>query len=204
LVIFIFLAKAFLVFNLGMGLIGNNYYVVTSGKFFDFLLDFIRDGNAFYKFQKIVFGQISAGFFSSSKHYFNFDFMAFPEKFFRLVFFKYKIVVIGSHADSDTFHIGFFLLGFILPFFFGFLILVFPKIHDLANRRISLGRYFNQVKNFFFGDAYGFRNGQNTQLFSIFVDDSGGISQNTFVDSCFWLLFYKKFSEIGSSNCFGN
>jgi len=62
-----------------------------------------------------------------------------------MAYLNLKIVFIGFRADLDFFHLnnGLFLLGLLGPLVL--LVFEFPKIHDLANRRISIGSHFDKI-----------------------------------------------------------
>lgn len=184
-----------------MRLLGGYYYIKSSGKPLDFLLDFIRKRDIFYEIVQILSGQVLMGLFPAAKTDFYFNFMALLEEFLGLVFFEIEVMVVCPHSQADTFDFRFFLFGLILAFFSGFLILVLAEIHDFANGRLSFGSDFDQIKTSFFGHGYSLARVHNPGLFAIFIDKTDLFGPDRFINPGFELLFFRKRPpEICSSN----
>ena len=55
---------------------------------------------------------------------------------------------------------------------FSLLVIVLTPVNDLADRRIGIGRYFDQIQTSFFRKLQGLLFCQDTELFTVFVDNS--------------------------------
>ena len=108
--------------------------------------------------------------------------MNFFQKFFRLIFFEIQVMSVSADADADPFYFNFFLFSFVEPFLLGLLVLVFPIIHYLADRRFGDRSDFHQVQFPRFGDLDRFQNVHDAELRSIFIDYPGFGNANKLVD----------------------
>ncbi len=111
------------------------------------------------------------GFLSSFEADLDFDLVAGGQEFFRLLLPHLYIMIIGSKSDSKPFDLSFFLLGFLLLGFLGFLILVFPEIHYLHDRRTSIGNNLNEIQLFGFRHIKSLLGLNNSNLLSIFINE---------------------------------
>src|SRR3990167_2260528 len=102
---------------------------------FYLFVEAVRDSDAFQELVEVSPGFFVHRFFPAAEHYFDPDFIAFGEEFFRLCLFEKKIVRGGPEADTDTLGLDFFLFGFGLLFLLGLAVLELAEIGHLADRR---------------------------------------------------------------------
>ena len=61
----------------------------------------------------------------------------------------------------------------------------FTVIHDLADRRLSLRRDFDQIHALFYGDILCLLNRQNAELFAVVTDQTNFLVADLFIDLMF-------------------
>ncbi len=178
----LFRLKASQIFTTGH-LFRCNYDIEPSGKFFYFLLNFARGRNRHYEIIQSLSCQWLVGFFPSSKADFNLHLISLREKFFGLFSANIQIVVIRFEAEADSFYFRFLLLGPLLLFFLGFLVLKLSKVHDFHNRRADTGNYFNQIQFSFPGHLKSLLRWNNSNLLAFFINQPDRRDADVFIDS---------------------
>jgi hypothetical protein len=172
-------------------LLRGDYDVESAGKSLQFLFDFVGNGDGSREISQVFAGQILVGFFPAAEMDFDFDFVAFGQEFFGLVLLEFQIVLVGPDAQADAFDLGFFLLGFVLAVFPGFLVLVFAEVHDFADRRDGFGGDLDQVGASFFGQSDRLRHAHNTQLLAVFANNPGFFGPDVFINPGSQLLLFR-------------
>lgn len=119
-------------------------------KFLYFFLNGVGDGNAVHEIFQTFLCFVRKRFFATSQQYFYFYFVSFGKEFFRLIFFEFEIVSVGSEADSNTLCLNLLLFRFRLLHLFHLLVLEFSVIKDATYRRLGLRRDFYEIKFLFF------------------------------------------------------
>jgi hypothetical protein len=169
--------------RLGGTLRGGDYHIESSWKSFQLLFDLVRDSDGPEKIFQALSSQVLVGLFASAEDYLDLDLISFFQKFFSLVFLEFQVVVIRPYSDPDAFDIEFFLLGFVLSEFAGFLVLEFSEIHDLEDRGLGGRGNFDQIQFFLFSYFQGFKRRHYSQLFAFFSDYPGLVQADSFIHS---------------------
>ena len=140
------------------------------------------------------------GLLPAFQHNFDFDFAAFGQEFLSLILLEFQIVVVCPDAETDAFDVRFFLFGLVLAILSGFLVLIFPEIHNLAHRRNGLRGNFHQVEQLLFSNPQSLVRIQDSELFSVFTDDADFARKDIFIDPSAQFFLFRKMFFVCSSN----
>ena len=175
------LAKASQIFT--AGLIRCDDSVESSRKPLDLLFEFVRRRDGTDEIHEDFSCERLMGFLTSFEADFNFDFVPLGEKFLRLLFSDIQIMLVDAESQSNALYFSFFLLGFLLLFFFGFLILIFSKVHYFHDRGADIGNNFHKVELLFPGHLEGLLGWHDANLSSAVIDKPDRGNADTFIDS---------------------
>lgn len=114
-----------------------------------FQLGKLLDGGVFFQVGFDALQQIHAQFavrhFPAFKTHGNFGFVAIVEEFDQIAQFDLVVTFLGARPEFDFLDLDLLLLLLGGLQFFILFKLVFAVIHDFTNRRIGIGRYFDQI-----------------------------------------------------------
>ena len=92
-----------------------------------------------------------------------------------------KVVFAGGKTDANAFKLYIFLLLAVFALALFFLVLELAEVHDLADRGLGGGRYFNQVKSAFICDAECLGSFKYPEIPALLVNDAYGGRANILI-----------------------
>jgi hypothetical protein len=131
--------------------------------------------------------KLLVGHFPAAEPQRDLDLVAFLEEFHHRAHLDLIIMGIGSGAELDFLDLDDVLLLARFGLALLRLILVFAKIHDLADRRLGVGRDFDQIKSGFFGHLHGAGWCDHPDIFAISPNQADFGGTNAIIDA--WSRF---------------
>lgn len=124
---------------------------------------------------------------------FELNFIAILQKFGCFPNLCLHVVLVNIGAQPDSLELGMFMLFCFLALFFLF-VLIFTVIQYTADRRVRVGRNFDQIQPALFSDPECATSRQNTNLGARFVDNANLPGANP--------MIYSILSLYGCITCF--
>src|SRR5262249_20132419 len=109
-------------------------------------------------------------------------FVAVLEEAFDVLLLELVVVLVDLRAELDLLDLDHFLVPPGLPRALLLLVLVFPEIHDAADRRVGRRRDLDQVEPLLLGNGEGLRRRHDAELLARVVDDANFANPDAFVD----------------------
>ncbi len=152
---------------------------------------------------QVFFGFVLHGFFSTTEHDFDFDFVSLGQEFLGLSLFEEEIVGIGSKAETNTLGFYFFLLRLLLLFLLGRLVLKFAVVGNLADRRFGEGGYLDQVSLLFLSEEDGIGRVHDSSIHTVLVNNHDLRDENLLIDTSMLLQLNFRLGAIVASSSHG-
>ena len=119
---------------------------------------------------------------STSEHHRHFRLVPFFQESLGVPRLELEIVILGLGPKLDLLDQNDRLLLLGLARLLALLVSILPIIHDPADGRLGLRRHLNQIEPEALGGLEGLLNRQDSELFSIRIDDPHLFDSNTLVD----------------------
>ena len=155
---------------LGFGRCDHHYHLTTFhfGHVFHLRVVFEISGHTLQQLAP----QLQVGHFPTAEPQRYFDLIAFFEKLSDRAHLDIIVMRVRVGTELDLFDLDDFLLFPGLRLALLLFIFELAKIHDLTDRWVGIGRYFNQIEASFIGKFHAFGGGHDTYVFAVGANKS--------------------------------
>jgi hypothetical protein len=120
--------------------------------------------------------------FAPAEPHRHFDLVAFLEELRHTAQFNVIIVIVDTRAQLDLFDLDDLLLFACLVLFLLFFVFVFAEVEDFADRRVGVGRNFDQIKAGIGGHGKRFVARNDPNHIAPIIDQPDAANTDFFVD----------------------
>src|SRR3989338_4431594 len=108
--------------------------------------------------------------FPSAENHCHLHYISLRKEFFCLIDLHFKVMLIDTETQADSFYLGVFLLFLVLFLDFFLIVQILTEVHDFTYRRMDIRRHFDEVELGELCQFFGALQGYDPSLFILFVD----------------------------------
>ncbi len=136
-------------------------------------------GHAFQQFP----AQVLVRHFAAAEAQGNFDLVALFQKLEDVLHLDVIVMGVGVGPEFDLFHLDDFLLLSGFAFALLLFVLVFAKVHDLADRRVRVRRDLDQIEAGISGELHGFGGMNHPDIFTFGANQANFGGTDSVIDA---------------------